>query len=211
MGRPPFSRIKSCLAKSTLKDAEPIPSTSSSLTSDAPYVPAVGDVVEFERNGQMVRGVLFLNYGNNLGIIYPNPGDSLDLGWLRLDSYPNAKKIGFSPMMLESYGDSDNGSITSCKQRIKAYFSAPYVPSVGDLVAFEYRKRSWTGICLNCETRIVLSVDPNEDSGDKAWAYLEEISNARFINHLDDIPTKKIGWCEASKVAKAYFALEPVK
>ena len=77
---------------------------------------------------------------------------------------------------------------------------------MGDVVEFEYRYKSWIGICFNCHGNITLSVDSNKSSGDEAWAHLHEVSNARFIKHLSEVANESISWTGANKIAKAYFS-----
>lgn len=82
-----------------------------------------------------------------------------------------------------------------------------YEPAVGDVIEFEYRNKKWTGICFNPAGNLTLSVDLNFDSGDKAWAYLDEISNVRFVKHSGlNLAERSIDWKESSAIAKAYFS-----
>jgi hypothetical protein len=85
----------------------------------------------------------------------------------------------------------------------------PYEPAVGDVVEFEYRNSTWTGLCLSVNDRISLTVDLAFDSGDLCWAYLREISKARFIKSSEGIPTVFDSWIKAYIAAKAYFAQPP--
>jgi hypothetical protein len=171
--------------------------------SPSDYIPAVGDVVEFDDNSFMCKGIIF-KYGSRLAIVakwqYDDRYEYDDSSYYK-SAITTARKIG----EVELYGESDSDAM---KAIAKAYFSKPTFTG-----SYEERQKQWLehhGLKVGSKVKVVREFEGYSDGFDLPYSCaVEDIGLTLTIMYLETQKGDKAclklssGWCHP------YTALEP--
>lgn len=182
-------------------------------TDDCPdYTPAVGDVVEFELSstGGTYKGMAFINYSSNYGIVFnlDGKGDYNGYDYTFLDRCKNVRKIGSTEHVVDDGG----GSINDAKRTAKAYFSKPILTGT-----YEEKQKQWLehyGLKEGSKVKVVREFIDGEDGfagGDWNTGSCKRHAqgNEMTIKRIDSEQIVLIGHGTNSGNFFPYFALEP--
>jgi hypothetical protein len=173
-------------------------------TPTQPYTPQVGDVVEFEYNGNHCEGIVYQSDNKEMAIV-SEWGIDFYMGWdiaFFGGDVKNLRKIGYTDVIPETPCCSE-----SIKGVFKAYFSTPTFTGT-----YAERQAQWVkhhDIKVGSKVKVVREFEANED-GCKCSKWAEWKAAVGSIVEVSNIWDKHAniqigGW------SFPYFVLEPVK
>jgi hypothetical protein len=195
----PSKSTSNTLAQASTIEPSKANKSGGGIVEPSDYSPAVGDVVEFEYAGKMIKAIVYMDSDYGLSSI-----DSTS----RCNGYNRILKNQID--ILRKVGEVDASRLTGfakAREFAKAYFSAPTFTG-----SYAERQKQWIeyhGLKVGSEVKVVRKFKTHEDGCNCAWFspkyndYKDSTVEIVCINSRELVVGNR-------RFYTPYFALEPV-